>query len=245
MSTQTRTQPTTRIEPRKFTTEEFLKLYEAGVFAESERVELLNGEVFTMSPMGPLHNGTIIRLIRLLTQLAGDNATVSAQCSMLLNEHSQPEPDFALLKPRDDDYTKSLAQPHEVLLLIEVSHTSLHYDLHLKLPLYAAAKIPEVWIVDLNKKQSFCCGAGGGRMWMEEDLGKRVNVERTDQALATKPDAIAVNCPFCLTMFDDGLKHRGASHVRLMDLAELIADNLVTKKQPSPTAPDKAPAAAE
>jgi Fe-S oxidoreductase len=99
--------------------------------------------------------------------------------------------------------------------------------------------------MDLNKKQSFCCGAGGGRMWMEEDLGKRVNVERTDQALATNPDAIAVNCPFCLTMFDDGLKHRGASHVRLMDLAELIADNLVTTKKTSSTMDDKATAAAE
>lgn len=99
--------------------------------------------------------------------------------------------------------------------------------------------------MDLNKKQAFCCGAGGGRMWMEEDLGKRVNVERTDQALETDPDAIAVNCPFCLTMFDDGLKHRGAGHVRLVDLAELIADNMVTRKTPVTTEPDTAPAAAE
>ncbi|RAL23776.1 hypothetical protein DL240_06380 [Lujinxingia litoralis] len=81
--------------------------------------------------------------------------------------------------------------------------------------------------MDLNKKQSFCCGAGGGRMWMEETEGKRVNIERTDQALATAPDAIAVNCPFCLTMFDDGLKNRGADDVKLLDLAEIIADNLV------------------
>ena len=81
--------------------------------------------------------------------------------------------------------------------------------------------------MDLNKKQSFCCGAGGGRMWMEETRGKRVNIERTDQALATKPDAIAVNCPFCLTMFDDGLKNRGADKVKLLDLAEIIAENLV------------------
>ncbi|RDV39028.1 (Fe-S)-binding protein [Bradymonadaceae bacterium TMQ3] len=81
--------------------------------------------------------------------------------------------------------------------------------------------------MDLNKKQSFCCGAGGGRMWMEETEGKRVNIERTDQALATTPDAIAVNCPFCLTMFDDGLKNRGADEVKLLDLAEIIAENLV------------------
>jgi Fe-S oxidoreductase len=80
--------------------------------------------------------------------------------------------------------------------------------------------------MELNKEQSFCCGAGGGRMWMEEDIGKRVNVERTDQALDTDPDAIAVNCPFCMTMFTDGLKTRDAENVPLKDLAEIVADNL-------------------
>jgi len=79
----------------------------------------------------------------------------------------------------------------------------------------------------LNKKQSFCCGAGGGRMWMEEHEGKRVNIERTDQALATNPEAIAVACPFCLTMFDDGLKNREADDIPLKDLAEIVAENLV------------------
>lgn len=102
----------------------------------------------------------------------------------------------------------------------------------------------QVQEMDLNKKQSFCCGAGGGRMWMEETQGKRVNIERTDQALATKPDAIAVNCPFCLTMFDDGLKNRGAESVALLDLAEIIADNLVEKSSEDEATPIL-PAAAE
>lgn len=96
--------------------------------------------------------------------------------------------------------------------------------------------------MDLNKKQSFCCGAGGGRMWMEETEGKRINIERTDQALATKPDAIAVNCPFCLTMFDDGLKNRGAEKVKLLDLAEIIADNLMESESEDQ---EHLPAAAE
>ena len=81
----------------------------------------------------------------------------------------------------------------------------------------------------LTKRQSFCCGAGGGRMWMEEHEGKRVNIERTDQALATNPDTIAVACPFCMTMFDDGLKNRGADHVQLKDLAEIVAENLSSR----------------
>lgn len=78
----------------------------------------------------------------------------------------------------------------------------------------------------LTKRQSFCCGAGGGRMWMEEHEGKRVNIERTDQALATDPDTIAVACPFCMTMFDDGMKNRGAEGIQLKDLAEIVAENL-------------------
>ncbi len=97
--------------------------------------------------------------------------------------------------------------------------------------------------MELNKKQAFCCGAGGGRMWMEETKGKRVNIERTDQALATDPDAIAVNCPFCLTMFDDGLKNRGADNVKLYDLAEIIADNLAVEGDDADD--QDAPAAAE
>lgn len=96
-------------------------------------------------------------------------------------------------------------------------------------PRHILSSIPgvEVQEMELNKAQSFCCGAGGGRMWMEEHEGKRVNIERTDQALATNPEAIAVACPFCLTMFDDGLKNRGAENIPLRDLAEIVADNLI------------------
>lgn len=99
----------------------------------------------------------------------------------------------------------------------------------------------ELQEMELNKKQSFCCGAGGGRMWMEEHEGKRVNIERTDQAIATSPDAIAVACPFCMTMFDDGLKNRGAEHIPLRDLAEIVADNLANQGDDK----DVVPAAAE
>ena len=96
------------------------------------------------------------------------------------------------------------------------------------------AAVPGVELVemDLNKKQSFCCGAGGGRMWMEEHIGKRVNIERTDQALSTSADAIAVGCPFCLTMFDDGLKNRDAAEMPLLDVAEIIASNLIEEERP-------------
>ena len=107
--------------------------------------------------------------------------------------------------------------------------------------------VPGVEIVEmeLHGKQSFCCGAGGGRMWMEEHIGKRVNIERTDQALAINPDAIAVACPFCLTMFDDGLKNRGKGDMPLFDLAELIADTLREEIVTPGDAAEELPAAAE
>lgn len=81
--------------------------------------------------------------------------------------------------------------------------------------------------MDRNKSKSFCCGAGGGRMWLEENIGKRINVMRTEQALATRPDIIAVNCPFCLTMIEDGLKEFDqAENIKVKDIAELVVGYL-------------------
>ena len=77
--------------------------------------------------------------------------------------------------------------------------------------------------MDRTLDRSFCCGAGGGRMWMEEHLGKRINEARTEQALEKKPDAIATACPYCLTMFEDGLKSKNVyDTVKAMDIAEYI-----------------------
>ncbi|MFT6398115.1 MAG: Fe-S oxidoreductase/nitrate reductase gamma subunit [Bradymonadia bacterium] len=94
-------------------------------------------------------------------------------------------------------------------------------------PRETLAQVPGVEVKEMewNKRQALCCGAGGGRMWMEEDHGKRVNVHRTDMALATGADTVVVNCPFCMTMLDDGLKQRD-SDVPAIDLAELVAEGL-------------------
>ncbi len=81
--------------------------------------------------------------------------------------------------------------------------------------------------MSMNKKKSFCCGAGGGRMFMEEHQGKRINLERTDQALATGAKTIATGCPFCMTMMSDGVKDRGVDeNVVVKDVAELVAEQL-------------------
>lgn len=81
----------------------------------------------------------------------------------------------------------------------------------------------ELLEMERSHDKSFCCGAGGGRMWMEEDLGSRINVNRVQQALETEPDSICVSCPYCMTMFEDGLKDLGKEDIRVQDIAELTA----------------------
>ena len=79
---------------------------------------------------------------------------------------------------------------------------------------------------DRNRENSFCCGAGGGRMWMEEQTGTRINRTRVKEAMEKNPDTICVSCPFCMTMFDDGLKDEQAQDVWVRDLTEIVAEGL-------------------
>jgi Fe-S oxidoreductase len=84
--------------------------------------------------------------------------------------------------------------------------------------------------MDRRRKNSFCCGAGGGRMWMEESAGTRINVERTREALTKKPTIIATSCPYCMTMFEDGLKEVNIQEgIKVLDIAELVKEGLVKK----------------
>lgn len=93
----------------------------------------------------------------------------------------------------------------------------------------AAVRHLSVLEMDLSKERSFCCGAGGGNMWQEEHTGKRVNIERTEQALATNPEAIGVACPFCMTMLEDGVKAASKEEtVQVLDVAEIIARALAS-----------------
>lgn len=79
---------------------------------------------------------------------------------------------------------------------------------------------------DRNRESSFCCGAGGGRMWMEEQTGTRINRTRVKEAMEKEPDTICVSCPFCMTMFEDGLKDEQVQDVRVRDLTEIVAEGL-------------------
>ena len=134
---------------RPFTVEEYFKLVEVGILAEDERVELLDGEIILMAPIGPDHNSTVLRMTRYFVSRFGERAMVLPQGSMRLSRISAPEPDFCVLRPKDDFYRAALAEPEDVLALVEVASTSLAYDRGRKLRAYARAGIPEYWIADL------------------------------------------------------------------------------------------------
>jgi Uma2 family endonuclease len=133
-----------------FTTDEWHRMGELGLFDERARVELLDGDIIDMTPIGSRHAGIVNRLTRLLVTAVGAGAVVAPQNPVSLDKYSEPQPDLAVLAPRADDYTRGHAEPAETLLLIEVSDSSLTYDRDRKAPYYARSGIPECWIVNLT-----------------------------------------------------------------------------------------------
>lgn len=134
----------------RFNVKAYYRMAETGVLPPDARVELLNGRIIDKSPISPAHGGTVKRLNRIFNAQANGRWLVSTQDPVHLDDHSEPEPDVALLKPPPDDYKSQHPGPDDVLLLIEVSDTTLDLDREEKLPAYARAGVAEVWIVNLN-----------------------------------------------------------------------------------------------
>jgi Uma2 family endonuclease len=134
-----------------FNVDEYYRMAEVGLLSADDRVELIEGEIVEMSPIGSTHGGTVKRSSAFLNRKLGNNVIVSVQDPIHLNDFSEPQPDLALLKPRKDFYSKSHPRPEDVLVVIEVADTSLDYDRNVKLPLYARAGIPEAWLMVLSK----------------------------------------------------------------------------------------------
>ncbi len=134
---------------KRFTLDEYHKLAELGFFHEEERIELINGEIIQMVAKGKPHETCLRKLWKELPKLVGDRATLQSQAPIIIPPKSEPEPDFALLKNRDDDYLSGHPQPADVLLVMEVSDSSLDYDQDVKIPLYAQAGISDYWIFNL------------------------------------------------------------------------------------------------
>ena len=138
---------------RRFTVDEYYRMAAAGILHEDDRVELLEGEIVQMAPIGSRHAGCVITLDGWFNGLLGGRALVSVQNPVRLSQHLEPQPDLMLLRPRVDNYRRGHPTAEDVLLLIEVADATPAYDRGTKLPLYARAGITEVWIVDLDRER--------------------------------------------------------------------------------------------
>lgn len=138
---------------RRFTAAEYHAMGRAGILGENDRVELLNGDLIRMPPIGDWHNGKVARLnCELLPPLLG-RAVVLVQGAVRLDDYSEPQPDLALLRFREDFYETGKPTPADILLLIEVSDRSIGYDRGARLAAYARAGIPEVWVVSRGERR--------------------------------------------------------------------------------------------
>jgi len=139
---------TTAVRPRRFTSDEVQAMLRAGILHEDDPLELIDGQLVVMSPVNDPHIVCVNRLNRLFVEQTTPDVVVSVQNPVRIDEHNEPEPDVVLSTALD-----GAPRPDDVLLLVEVSGSTLAYDRDVKCPLYARAGIPEVWIVNLNDQQ--------------------------------------------------------------------------------------------
>ena len=128
-------------------------MVETGILRDDDRVELIEGEIVAMSPIGSRHAACVRKLDRLLGRLLGDRTQISVQCPIAIPDWSEPNPDVALLVPRTDFYADAHPLPRQIQLLIEVADATLAYDTKVKAPLYAKAGIRELWVIDLKNRR--------------------------------------------------------------------------------------------
>jgi Uma2 family endonuclease len=143
---------TVQIVRRPFTVSDYARMRETGILKEDDRVELIDGEVRLMSPIGSLHAAIVNRLTALISRQVGDSVIVSVQNPIQLHDYSEPQPDLALLQPRDDFYAHAHPRPDDIALVIEIADTSIEYDRDEKVPRYAEAGIAECWLIDVHSQ---------------------------------------------------------------------------------------------
>jgi Uma2 family endonuclease len=135
------------------TVDEYLRMGAAGIFKEEARIELIEGEIIDMAPIGTWHASIVNRLAeKLIVRLQGV-ANVSIQAPVVLYPHSMPQPDLAVVRKRADAYVSAHPAPADIHLLIEVADSTLAFDREVKLPLYARLGIPETWLIDIPNRQ--------------------------------------------------------------------------------------------
>ncbi len=137
---------------RRFTVDEFHRMVRAGALSEDERIELIDGEIVEMAPIGKRHVACVDRLTELFSELVRKRAIVRVQGSIPVGIRSEPQPDLVLLRRNPDFYAQSDPGPADILLVVEVGDTSAGYDRDIKLPFYARAGLGEIWLVDLQNE---------------------------------------------------------------------------------------------
>ena len=142
-----------QIAKHHFTANDFERMGEAGIFNRDARLELIEGDVIDMPPIRSHHAACVNILSRLLDRAVGDEVLVSIQDPIRINDFSEPQPEVALLRLRDDFYKDAHPTPADVLLVVEVADTTVEYDRQIKAPLYAKAGIAEYWLVNLPDEQ--------------------------------------------------------------------------------------------
>lgn len=151
-----------------FDVDSYYAMAEAGILTENDRVELIHGEIVKMAPIGSRHAGFVKFLNNYLVGAIKEQVILSIQDPVRLSRYSEPEPDIAILKYREDFYKSSHPTPDDVFFLIEVAVTSVGYDYDIKLPMYASAGIPEVWVVDINQSKITQHLLPDGNKYLEE-----------------------------------------------------------------------------
>ena len=141
------------VQRKRFTVDDYYQMAEVGILDPDDRVELIEGEIIQMSPIGDRHAGCVNRANDLFHRLFSSKAVVTVQNPVRLNKYNEPQPDLTLCKWRADFYSSHHPRPDDILLAVEVADTTLKKDLKLKLPIYARLGIVEVWVEDLKHDQ--------------------------------------------------------------------------------------------
>ena len=176
----------------RFSVADYHRMADSGILATDDRLELINGEIISMSPIGSRHIAVVNHLTQYLVSMCKAKALVQVQNPILLGDHSEPEPDLSVVKPRDDYYASGLPTAADTLLVIEVADATLEYDRQIKLPLYARHGIAEAWLVDLvtNRVEVHRQPTREGYEQMQRFVGEQIVVSPSFEEIQLTADSI-------------------------------------------------------
>jgi Uma2 family endonuclease len=147
------TMTVTTLQRHRLTVDDYHKMGAVGILSEEDRVEMIEGEVIDMAPIGSAHAACVRYLLHAFAPQLANAAILDVQNPLQLDDHSEPQPDLMLLKPKPDFYLRAHPQAKDALLLVEVAETSAAYDQEVKIPLYARHQIPEIWLFDIRAQR--------------------------------------------------------------------------------------------